>query len=97
MKTRRPGLWLVLSAGLGLAACSGCQTWNMETGLTLPTGRYLRHYPTYTPPSPPFPLMRELRSLEEAAAAEARGAAPLAPAAAPAPGIPAPPPPAGLP
>lgn len=95
MKTRRPGLWLVLSAGLGLVACSGCQTWNMETGLTLPTGRYLQHFPTYTPPSPPYPLMRELRSIEEAAAAEALGAAPAAvpPGAA----VPAPPPPAGLP
>jgi len=53
---------------LGLSAASGCQTYNMETGMTLPSGFYLRHPPQYFPPSPPFPLSKELETLEEAAA-----------------------------
>jgi hypothetical protein len=57
-------LWASLVAGL----MSGCQTWVPEAGLTLPSGRYLQHFPTYIPPSPQFPLPRELASLEEAAA-----------------------------
>ena len=70
MKTRRRGGWL---AGLcvGLAVLSGCQTWVPEAGLTLPSGWYLQHYPTYIPPSPPFPLTRELNTLEAAAAEQA--------------------------
>jgi hypothetical protein len=40
----------------------------MDAGLTLPSGQYLKHFPTYFPPSPQFPLPREEASLEEAAA-----------------------------
>jgi len=57
---------LTLLAGLGLALLSGCQTWVPEAGLTLPSPYYLRHPPTYFPPSPPFPLTKELKSLEDA-------------------------------
>jgi hypothetical protein len=58
---------LLLLAGLGLAFVSGCQTWPMEAGVTLPSPYYLRHTPQYFPPSPPYPLPKELGSLEEAA------------------------------
>ncbi|MFO0866396.1 MAG: hypothetical protein U0744_17420 [Gemmataceae bacterium] len=51
---------------VALSVLSGCQTYNMETGLTLPSGHYLRHPPQYFPPSPPFPLSKELETLEEA-------------------------------
>ncbi len=67
MRTKRRSAW-VLWAGLGLSCMSGCQTWWPEAGLTLPSGNYLSHAPTYIPPSPPFPLPRETASLEEAAA-----------------------------
>ena len=70
MKTKRHGAW-VLWAGLGMGLLSGCQTWVPEAGVTLPSPDYLRHFPTYIPPSPPFPLPRELNSLEEAAAQQA--------------------------
>lgn len=70
MKTKRRGAW-VAGLGLGLAVLSGCQTWVPEAGLTLPSGHYLEHFPTYIPPSPQFPLMRELNSLEAAAAEQA--------------------------
>jgi hypothetical protein len=70
MRTKGRSAW-VLWAGLGLAALSGCQTWVPEAGMTLPTGHYLQHFPTYIPPSPPFPLLRETASLEEAAAQQA--------------------------
>jgi hypothetical protein len=70
MKTKRHGAW-VLWAGLGMGLLSGCQTWVPEAGVTLPSPDYLRHFPTYFPPSPPFPLPRELNSLEEAAAQQA--------------------------
>jgi hypothetical protein len=70
MRTKRRGGWL-LGAGLGLGLLSGCQTWVPEAALTLPSPNYLRHFPTYIPPSPAFPLPRELQSLEEAAAQQA--------------------------
>ena len=57
-----------LALGLGLVA-SGCQTYVMETGQTLPTGWYLQHLPQYIPPSPDFPLPREQASLQDAVAA----------------------------
>lgn len=57
----------LLTAGLAWTLLSGCQTWNMEAGLTLPSPHYLRHQPQYFPPSPPYPLQNELNSLEEAA------------------------------
>ena len=65
---------LTILAGLGLALTSGCQTWVPEAGLTLPSPWYLRHPPTYFPPSPPFPLQKELNSQEEAAKALFDGA-----------------------
>jgi hypothetical protein len=57
--------WLVL-VGLGLSFLSGCQTWDPDAGITVPTGYYLRHPPQYFPPSDPYPLPKELRSQEEA-------------------------------
>jgi hypothetical protein len=63
--------------GLTLAILSGCQTYVLETGQTLPTGFYLNHLPQYIPPSPQYPLMRELAALQDASA---RPVAPPAPA-----------------
>jgi hypothetical protein len=80
MATKRPRAWIWL-AGLGLGVISGCQTWLPEAGLTLPTGHYLAHFPTFIPPSPPYPLPRETASLEEAAAQQT--ANPPRPAAGP--------------
>ena len=57
----------ILGTGAILGILSGCQTWPMEAGVTLPSPHYLRHSPQYFQPSPPFPLQRELNSLEEAA------------------------------
>jgi hypothetical protein len=65
MKILRRNGWTLL-AGLGLALSSGCQTWEPNSGLTLPTPYYLRHAPTYFPPSPSYPLPKELKSLEDA-------------------------------
>jgi hypothetical protein len=58
---------LILLTGLVLALLSGCQTWPMDAGITLPSPYYLRHAPQYFPPSPPYPLPKELDSLEKAA------------------------------
>jgi hypothetical protein len=61
--------WLCRSAALAalaLTALSGCQTYVIETGQTLPTGWYLRHFPQYTPPTPDYPLPRELANLQDA-------------------------------
>lgn len=63
-------------AGLGLVAVlfvSGCQTWVPEAGITMPSPHYLRHPPTYIPPSPPFPLQKELDGMIDAAARTAPG------------------------
>jgi hypothetical protein len=60
--------WLAALCGAALAGTSGCQTYFVETGQTLPTGRYLQHPPQYIPPSPPFPLPNEQASLEQAVA-----------------------------
>jgi hypothetical protein len=62
MKRRRT--WLA-AAGVGLAVLSGCQTYNAESNLTLPTAHYLGHVPQYMPPSPPYPLTKETKSLED--------------------------------
>jgi hypothetical protein len=63
---------IVLAVGLVVTALAGgCQTQNPETGLTLPTGWYLRHVPQYFPPTPDYPLPRETYALEEASAREA--------------------------
>ena len=88
--TRR---WLaVLTAALGVGT-TGCQTW--FGGMTLPSGRYLQHYPQYFAPDPQHPLPRELANMEdpEGAARRAGGlgagvapVAPPAPVAAPGPG-----------
>ncbi len=50
-------------------------------GMTLPTGRYLEHFPQYFAPDPVFPLPRELASNEDPEGAVRRGAvvAPLKP------------------
>lgn len=45
----------------GLIAATGCQTW--YGGMTLPSGRYLQHYPQYFAPDPQHPLPRELSSM----------------------------------
>ena len=65
-----------LVAGIGLAAGSGCQTY--FAGQTLPSPRYLDHYPQYFQPDPAFPLQKELNSMIDDGSA-ARG--PVAPAA----------------
>jgi hypothetical protein len=67
MKTKCRSV-LALCAGLGMGLLSGCQTWVPDAGLTLPSPDYLRHLPTYFPPSPPFPLPKESASLAEAMA-----------------------------
>ena len=60
------GRHLLAAALRVVAGISGCQTWNPEAGLTLPSGHYLRHPPQYIPPSPQYPLPRETAALEEA-------------------------------
>lgn len=67
-------LWMAALAGLTLI--SGCQTWVPEAGITLPTPHYLRHTPTYIPPSPDYPLSRELDSLIDAASKTGPAGAP---------------------
>ncbi len=66
MKTHRHGRMLI-AAGLGLAlsVLTGCQTY--IAGMTLPSGRYLEHYPQYFPQEPSFPLVKELAYQEETA------------------------------
>ena len=73
MKRSLWGLLLVC-----VAMGSGCQTWVREAGLTLPTGRYLRHTPQYIPDSPPYPLTKEYNNLIDAAGRAAPGAGPAA-------------------
>src|SRR5262249_21216168 len=87
-RTMRRGRFLTLLAGLGLGLVAGCQTYHPETGLTLPTGHYLRHLPQYFPPTPDFPLPRETAAL--VAASDGAGGLPVGP---PPVGLP----PAGLP
>src|SRR3954447_7377646 len=89
LKSRR---WQYLcAAGLGMAVSvvTGCQTYHISAGLTLPSGHYLEHPPQYFPPDPDFPLQRELNTqLSQAAAAAAANppgrAGPLPPPAVPA-------------
>jgi hypothetical protein len=87
MKLKR--LWLA-GAVLAFATTTGCQTW--FGGMTLPSGRYLEHYPQYFSPDPYHPLPRELASQEDPDGAARRagalggfGAANPAPAGAPKP------------
>lgn len=76
--------------GLALAVLAGCQTYQYSTGLTLPTGHYLRHPPQYIAPSPSFPLQRELAQQEAIAAQAGLPIGPGAPGAGPAPAPPGP-------
>jgi hypothetical protein len=57
-------LWAA-SLTLTAAISAGCQT-NMA-GMTLPTPRYLEHFPQYFPAEPDFPLVKELAYQEETA------------------------------
>jgi hypothetical protein len=86
----------VLGMGVLFAALAGCQTWTYESGMTLPSGRYLQHPPQYIPQSPPYPFPREMASIEAAAGA-VPGAAAGGPLPAPVGGgqVPAPPLPGG--
>ncbi len=55
--------WMSLAAalaGVTLSGTTGCQTY--FGGMTLPSGRYLDHYPQYFAPDPQFPLQKELNS-----------------------------------
>ena len=67
-----------LMAGMGLAAGSGCQTY--FAGQTLPSPRYLEHYPQYFQQDPAFPLQKELNSMLDDGGT-VRGPAAAAPAA----------------
>lgn len=82
--------WLgTVGLGLALTSLTGCQTWTYNSGMTLPSGRYLQHRPQYIPPSPDFPLERELAYMQQQQQLAAPGAAPGgAPAV---PGVPGPP------
>jgi len=86
--------WLRKTGGVAwlLGVATGCQTW--YGGMTLPSGRYLQHYPQYFAPDPAHPLPRELASMASVEnipgggprqAGEAAPAPPPAPAPAPAP------------
>lgn len=84
MRTNRR--WLASVAAflaLALMSSTGCQT--QFGGMTLPSPRYLEHYPQYAAPDPAFPLPRELASQEDPEGAARRaggvGVAPAAPGA----------------
>lgn len=62
------------AALVGMFGASGCQTWT--SGMTLPSGYYLRHTPQYFQADPTFPLPRELASQEDPAGAAIRAGAP---------------------
>jgi hypothetical protein len=62
--------------GMGFLAAAGCQTWVPAAGMTLPTGRYLKHPPQYIPPDDPFPLTNEEAAMEGANAEGEGGGAP---------------------
>lgn len=79
-KTRRLA-GLLAALGIAITGLSGCQT-NFG-GMTLPSGRYLQHYPQYFAPDPQHPLPRELSSMEdpEGVARRAGGLGGIAPVA----------------
>lgn len=86
MRTKRRWLaGLTAALGVALGGLTGCQTW--YGGMTLPSGRYLEHYPQYFAPDPAHPLPRELASQEDPEGAARRaggfgaGVAPVAPVA----------------
>jgi hypothetical protein len=75
MRTNRR--WLASVAAflaVGLTCSTGCQTWS--GGLTLPSPRYLDHFPQYFTPDPSFPLPRELASQEDPEGAARRAGGP---------------------
>ena len=88
-RTRRVAS-LMAALGISLTASTGCQTW--FGGMTLPSGRYLQHYPQYFAQDPHHPLPRELASQEdpEGAARRAGGFGFAPPPVAPVPPVPAP-------
>ena len=91
MRTKRRWLaGLTAALGVALSGLTGCQTW--YGGMTLPSPRYLQHYPQYFAPDPAFPLPRELASQEDPEGAARRaGFGGVGPApAAPIPPVPAP-------
>ena len=64
MRTHRRWLKSVAAVLCLMLACTtGCQTW--YGGMTLPSPRYLDHFPQYFAPDPSFPLPRELASQED--------------------------------
>lgn len=83
---------IVASLACSLCTTAGCQTW--YGGMTLPSGRYLQHYPQYFAPDPAHPLPRELASMaaveEPAGPRLGGGGAPAAPAPAGPPAAPVP-------
>ena len=86
---RRRAALMMTALGSAIMAVCGCQT--NTAGMTLPSPRYLQHYPQYFAPDPTFPLPRELASMEDPEGAAKRagvggaGVAPLAPAGQPVP------------
>jgi len=74
-RTRGLGRRALVGIGLALAGLAGCQT--QYGGMTVPTGHYLEHPPSYVPTeSPPFPYARELATMQaQSAAAEAAAGA----------------------
>jgi hypothetical protein len=64
-------------AGFGLMG-TGCQTY--FAGQTLPSPRYLDHYPQYFQREPDFPLQKELNSMMDDGTGAVRGPAQAAPA-----------------
>jgi hypothetical protein len=85
MRTNRRRLaGLTAALGVALIGLTGCQTW--FGGMTLPSPRYLQHYPQYFAPDPAHPLPRELASQEDPEGAARRaggvglGVPPVAPA-----------------
>lgn len=63
MRTNRWRAGVAALLGLAVSCSTGCQTW--FGGMTLPSPRYLQHYPQYFAPDPAFPLPRELASQED--------------------------------
>lgn len=73
----RSKLLFAIVAGVGLLG-TGCQTY--FAGQTLPSPRYLEHYPQYFQRDPDFPLQKELNSMLDDGQGAVRGPAAAAPA-----------------
>ena len=90
-RTRRVAS-LMAALGITLTGSTGCQTW--FGGMTLPSGRYLQHYPQYFAPDPHHPLPRNWPARKTPKAQRRAGGfgfapppvAPVPPVPAPAPG-----------